>query len=122
MVSRFPAAPQPAMRPLLSALLLIAAVPLVAPFSPAARAQTAAGAAPQSGTPAAHVKPGEDAFLRGMQAKSKRLIPLVLKEFAEAADAGHADAQHLLGLIHLRGDGVKMDPAHSVTWFERALQ
>ena len=55
-------------------------------------------------------RPGDDAFLRGMQAKSKRQHADALREFSAAAESGHTEAQYLLGLQYLRGDGVKADP------------
>ena len=37
-------------------------------------------------------KPGDAAFLRGMQAKSKRQGALASREFTEAAASGHTEA------------------------------
>jgi TPR repeat protein len=39
-----------------------------------------------------------------------------------AAEAEIGDAQHALGVLHLRGRGVKRDPAEAARWFEKAAR
>lgn len=45
-----------------------------------------------------------------------------LKLYTEAAEAGNADAQLLLGFLFFNGDGVAQDYNTSVKWFTRAAR
>ena len=40
----------------------------------------------------------------------------------KAAEQGHADAQHLLGLMYSYGDGVPEDQARAAAWLEKAAE
>jgi hypothetical protein len=37
--------------------------------------------------------------------------------YRKAAEQGHADAQHNLGLMYMEGRGVKQDDAEAVKWW-----
>ena len=53
----------------------------------------------------------------------RRLIPLLLRKwFRRRAEQGPADAQIILGLIYLNGEGVAQDYAEAVKWFRRAAE
>lgn len=87
-------------RPTLALVVALTASPGMAQQSVPAATESPAAAADVAAPPAAAtvpvVKKDDDAFLRGMQAKSKNQVPLAIKEFTQAAASGHADAQHLL--------------------------
>lgn len=61
-------------------------------------------------------------FSEGATAYNARNYPLALKEITPLAKAGHADAQHLLGLMYYMGRGVERDYKQAFTWHHKAAQ
>ncbi|MDB5906059.1 MAG: hypothetical protein JWP34_173 [Massilia sp.] len=59
-------------------------------------------------------------FAEGATAYNARNYPLALKEITPLAKAGHADAQHLLGLMYYMGQGVPRDYKQAMAWHRRA--
>jgi TPR repeat protein len=59
-------------------------------------------------------------FAEGASAYNARNYPLALKEITPLAKAGHADAQHLLGLMYYMGQGVPRDYKQAMAWHRRA--
>ncbi|MGI9465303.1 MAG: tetratricopeptide repeat protein [Aestuariivirgaceae bacterium] len=58
----------------------------------------------------------------GQAAYSSGDYEKALKLYNEAAEAGNADAQLLLGFLHYNGDGVAQDFNTSVSWFTKAAR
>ncbi|MBL0231946.1 MAG: sel1 repeat family protein [Moraxellaceae bacterium] len=58
----------------------------------------------------------------GAAAYQKGDYAAALKEFNEAAEQGHADAQFNLGLMYRKGQGVPQDDTQAVVWFKKAAQ
>ncbi len=56
----------------------------------------------------------------GLAARDKRDYATALKEWQAAADKGDLRATVGLGELHLRGDGVRVDPRMAADWFRRA--
>ncbi|HEU4851212.1 MAG TPA: tetratricopeptide repeat protein [Telluria sp.] len=59
-------------------------------------------------------------FAEGANAYNAKNYALALKEITPLAKAGHADAQHLLGLMHYMGRGVPRDPQQALAWHRKA--
>lgn len=59
-------------------------------------------------------------FAEGATAYNAKNYALALKEIRPLALAGHADAQHLLGLMHYMGRGVARDYKQALTWHRKA--
>jgi TPR repeat protein len=68
---------------------------------------------------ALHV-PSIAGFAEGATAYNEHNYALALKEIAPLADAGDADAQHLLGLMYYMGRGVPRDYAAAFSWHHKA--
>ena len=61
-------------------------------------------------------------FIEGANAYNARNYALALKEVTPLAKAGHADAQHLLGLMYYMGRGVARDYKQAMMWHRKAAQ
>ncbi|HEY1042575.1 MAG TPA: tetratricopeptide repeat protein [Telluria sp.] len=59
-------------------------------------------------------------FAEGANAYNAKNYALALKEILPLAKAGHADAQHLLGLMHYMGRGVARDYKQALAWHRKA--
>jgi TPR repeat protein len=59
-------------------------------------------------------------FAEGATAYNARNYELALKEVTPLARAGHADAQHLLGLMYYMGRGVQRDYKQAMAWHRKA--
>ena len=59
-------------------------------------------------------------FKEGATAYNTRNYARALKEIVPLAKSGHADAQHLLGLMYYMGRGVARDYAQAMTWHRKA--
>jgi TPR repeat protein len=59
-------------------------------------------------------------FAEGANAYNARNYNLALKEITPLAKAGHADAQHLLGLMYYMGRGVPRDYKQAMAWHRKA--
>ena len=73
--------------------------------------------APQSGISAVVLNARVDTALRRIEAGDSAGVVTVLRT---AAEAGHAEAQSVLGWLLLRGDGVPADPATGLSWMRAA--
>jgi hypothetical protein len=60
------------------------------------------------------------AFSDGASAYNARNYSRALKEIIPLAKAGHADAQHLLGLMYYMGRGVARDYKQAMLWHRKA--
>lgn len=88
------------MRRVLSALLLAASVALAVTL------------------PAAHAGELED----GIAAMNRKDYPTAFRLLAPLANAGNAQAQLRLGLLHFHGHGVRESDAEAMKWFERSAR
>src|SRR5687768_7187786 len=61
-------------------------------------------------------------FAEGASAYNARNYATALKEIVPLARSGHADAQHLLGLMYYMGRGVARDYKQAFAWHHRAAQ
>lgn len=61
-------------------------------------------------------------FTEGANAYNARNYSQALKEVTPLAKAGHADAQHLLGLMYYMGRGVARDYKQAMIWHRKAAQ
>lgn len=59
-------------------------------------------------------------FAEGANAYNAKNYSLALKEVTPLAKAGHADAQHLLGLMYYMGRGVARDYKQALVWHRKA--
>lgn len=59
-------------------------------------------------------------FTEGANAYNAKNYALALKEVTPLAKKGHADAQHLLGLMYYMGRGVARDYKQALTWHRKA--
>ncbi|MFL6660025.1 MAG: tetratricopeptide repeat protein [Massilia sp.] len=59
-------------------------------------------------------------FIEGANAYNAKNYSLALKEITPLAKAGHADAQHLLGLMYYMGRGVDRDYKTALVWHRKA--
>ena len=67
----------------------------------------------------AHAKAG---FTEGAAAYNAKNYSVALKEIAPLAKGGHADAQHLLGLMYYMGQGVARDYRQALVWHRKAAE
>jgi TPR repeat protein len=61
-------------------------------------------------------------FDEGVAAYQSGDLPLAVKEFRAAAEAGNADAQFNMALMYERGIGVSKDEQESVVWYRKAAE
>jgi TPR repeat protein len=61
-------------------------------------------------------------FTEAANAYNARNYALALQECMPLAKAGHADAQHLLGLMYYMGRGVPRDYKQALSWHRKAAQ
>lgn len=61
-------------------------------------------------------------FAEGAEAYREHNYAMALKEITPLARAGHADAQHLLGLMYYMGRGVPRDDRQAFEWDYKAAQ
>jgi TPR repeat protein len=61
-------------------------------------------------------------FTEGANAYNAKNYSQALREVTPLAKAGHADAQHLLGLMYYMGRGVARDYKQAMTWHRKAAQ
>ncbi|MCC6071745.1 tetratricopeptide repeat protein [Massilia sp. GCM10020059] len=59
-------------------------------------------------------------FTEGANAYNAKNYALALKEVTPLAKKGHADAQHLLGLMYYMGRGVARDYKQALSWHRKA--
>ena len=59
-------------------------------------------------------------FAEGASAYNARNYAAALKEIVPLARSGHADAQHLLGLMYYMGRGVTRDYKQAFSWHQKA--
>ena len=63
-----------------------------------------------------------DGFAEGATAYNSKNYAVALKEIRPLAQAGNADAQHLLGLMYYMGRGVPQDYKQALEWHRKAAQ
>jgi TPR repeat protein len=61
-------------------------------------------------------------FTEGANAYNAQNYSRALKEITPLAKAGHADAQHLLGLMYYMGRGVARDYKQALNWHRKAAE
>lgn len=61
-----------------------------------------------------------DPFFTAMDALARQDGRAALQILQPLADAGEADAENAVGLVHERGAGVPADPAEAAQWYRRA--
>jgi uncharacterized protein len=61
-------------------------------------------------------------FTEGANAYNARDYAVALREIAPLAKTGHADAQHLLGLMYYMGRGVTRDYKQAMSWHRKAAE
>jgi TPR repeat protein len=61
-------------------------------------------------------------FTEGATAYNAKNYSLALREITPLAKAGHADAQHLLGLMYYMGRGVARDYKQAMLWHRKAAE
>lgn len=61
-------------------------------------------------------------FAEGASAYNAKHYSRALKEIVPLAKAGHADAQHLLGLMYYMGRGVALDYKTALAWHRKAAE
>lgn len=66
--------------------------------------------------------PARAGFVEGANAYNAKNYSLALKEIVPLAKSGHADAQHLLGLMYYMGRGVMRDYAQALGWHRKAAE
>lgn len=59
-------------------------------------------------------------YEKGLEAYKRRDYATAYQEFLPEAEQGRAEAQNILGTMHLYGWGVPKDPQKAVTWFQKA--
>ena len=67
-------------------------------------------------------KKGQKEYEEGMNFYTVQQYESAVKQFATAANLGHAEAQNQLGLCFAKGEGVKQDDAEAVKWFRKAAE
>ena len=65
--------------------------------------------------------PHED-FYKGYQAHQAEDYKVAVKWYRQAAKQGIAEAQHNLGLIYFRGEGVVKNYKEAAKWFHQAAE
>jgi len=63
-----------------------------------------------------------DASWGALTKAQQREMDIVVGMWRNAADQGHADAQHRLGLLYVFGRGVKIDSTEAARWFRKAAE
>ena len=71
---------------------------------------------------AAHLPAHAGAFADAASAYKQGQYALALKRVTPLAASGHADAQHLLGLMYYMGRGVARDYRQAMTWHRKAAE
>jgi hypothetical protein len=66
--------------------------------------------------------PAVAGFDEGVAAYQAGDLPLAVKEFRAAAEAGNADAQFNMALMYERGIGVSKDEQESVVWYQKSAE
>jgi TPR repeat protein len=61
-------------------------------------------------------------YAKGGAAHGRGDYATALREWRPLADRGDAEAQHSLGLMYLRGQGLPQDDAEAVKWFRKAAE
>jgi TPR repeat protein len=64
--------------------------------------------------------PGAPRLAAGYRAYDVGDFPRALDDFRAAADAGMADAQYFVGLMHAEGEGTARSYAEAAKWYEKA--
>lgn len=59
-------------------------------------------------------------FEQGLKAYERERYSRALRYLSEAAEAGEAEAQFLVGRMYLDGQGTDPDPQEAVVWLEQA--
>ena len=67
-------------------------------------------------------KKGQKEYDEGMNFYTVQQYESAVKQFAAAANLGHAEAQNQLGLCFAEGKGVKRDDAEAIKWFKKAAE
>ena len=67
-------------------------------------------------------KKGQKEYEEGMNFYTVQQYESAVKQFAAAANLGHAEAQNQLGLCFAKGEGVKQDDAEAIKWFKMAAE
>ena len=67
-------------------------------------------------------KKGQKEYEEGMNFYTVQQYESAVKQFAAAANLGHAEAQNQLGLCFAKGEGVKQDDAEAIKWFRKAAE
>jgi uncharacterized protein len=66
--------------------------------------------------------PAHAGFAEGATAYNAKNYSRALQEITPLARAGHADAQHLLGLMYYMGRGVALDYKQAMLWHRKAAE
>ena len=61
-------------------------------------------------------------FDEGMAAVRSGDYATALREWRPLAERGHADAQHNLGVMYFKGNGVPQNYAEALNWYKRAAE
>ena len=67
-------------------------------------------------------KKGEKEYEEGINFYTVQQYESAVKQFAAAANLGHAEAQNQLGKCFAEGKGVKQDDAEAIKWFRKAAE
>ena len=68
------------------------------------------------------ISPALAGFDEGVAAYQAGDLPLAVKEFRAAAEAGNADAQFNMALMYERGIGVSKDEQEAVVWYQKSAK
>jgi TPR repeat protein len=69
-----------------------------------------------------HASPVEAGWDEGRDAYWRDDHETALRELRPLAELGHADAQHILGLMYRNGKGVPRDYVEAARWFRKAAE
>lgn len=61
-------------------------------------------------------------FAKGLEAYKRGDYEAALREWRPLAEQGDASAQHALGVMNYRGDGVSRDYSEALKWFRKAAE
>ena len=67
-------------------------------------------------------KKSEKAYSEGLQLVLKKEYAKAFPLFKQAAEEGHAGAQHQLGKLYMEGNGVKRSPQEAIKWYRKAAE
>ena len=67
-------------------------------------------------------KKSEKAYSEGLQLVLKKEYTKAFPLFKQAAEEGHAGAQHQLGKLYMAGNGVKRSPQEAIKWYRKAAE